>query len=155
MSKNGSSAWLDMYRIVDIVLMLCCFLLLCMDFLSWECIFCCCFYGIFIAITSLVSKHLAKGLQLKMNQLANTGTFTEILIVCCPYKLINKKVLGIWFYNSYNFYKSCVAWYICYLNIYMTWIVSIISCNPFTYWYSKCWFSNENVLCSKTYDCWI
>lgn len=28
---------------------------------------------------SLVSKHLAQGLQLKMSQLSDTGTFTEIL----------------------------------------------------------------------------
>lgn len=35
----------------------------------------------------LSSKHLAKGLQLKISQLANTGTFTEKLNnVRCPYE---------------------------------------------------------------------
>ena len=61
----------------------CCFVLLAQPHVlnSAYCLFCCFLHCKF---TSLLSKLLAKRPQVKMSQLDNTGTFTEMSInVCC------------------------------------------------------------------------
>lgn len=46
-----------------------------------------------VEIFGWLSEHLPEGLQLKISLLANSGTFTEMLInVHCPFKLINDLV---------------------------------------------------------------